>query len=481
MKKFKIISLLFTVMATSLIAACSNPIKKNSSQEESSSFDVSTESYSSDTSWNSSSEDSSSDESSFDEDSSSSADDELDEEAIAIVDEAYELGVGEYLDGTYELTGTVTEIDKNYSASKGVCLYFTVKGREDKKIYCYQLKGDDASLVSVGDTITVSGKIKNYQGMVEFDKGCWLIAYEYNGSGSTDKPIVGNDPYANVSEYEFYMDYSPAESYEDAYYRSLHGFMSGELTVPEQEPTLSQYQPMRNGTYIRNIDMLYEDNGNTYIVVDAYGYEAFRVYKGGAYITLEEVAAYVYAFGTYPKNYTTSKDTSPRDSVWGEYLRVNHTKFSGNTSKYPYEPELPNISGCGGSLTYYEMDIGTTGTDCDPSYPIEIYNDGYSITRGAARIVYGKTDLNGNGTYEIGELHVFYTYNHYNDFQEYLNYAGGWGETFGNITGGGSLSSKYDYNPTDYVEVFIESLPQIRTIPTAVQYACFLNERERFV
>jgi hypothetical protein len=61
--------------------------------------------------------------------------------------------------------------------------------------------------------------------------------------------------------------------------------MSGELTVPEQAPTLSQYQPMRNDTYIRNIDMLYEDNGNTYIVVDAYGYEAFRVYKDGAYIT----------------------------------------------------------------------------------------------------------------------------------------------------------------------------------------------------
>jgi hypothetical protein len=48
---------------------------------------------------------------------------------------------------------------------------------------------------------------------------------------------------------------------------------------------------------------------------------------------------------------------------------------------------------------------------------------------------------------------VFYTYNHYNDFQEYLNYYGGWGEMFGNVTGGGTLSSKYDCNPTPYVPV----------------------------
>ena len=48
---------------------------------------------------------------------------------------------------------------------------------------------------------------------------------------------------------------------------------------------------------------------------------------------------------------------------------------------------------------------------------------------------------------------MFYTYNHYNDFQEYLNYEGGWGQMFGNITGGGTISSKYNYNPTPYVAV----------------------------
>ncbi|MBQ5930370.1 MAG: hypothetical protein IIX02_06220, partial [Clostridia bacterium] len=278
------------------------------------------------------------------------------------------------------------------------------------------------------------------------------IVGKTDGSGSGN--ITAGDPYTNISKTEFYMDYAPATSWEDAYYRSLHGLMSGELTVPDQAPTISQYQPKQNGMFVKNTEFLYEDNGKTYIVVDAVGNEAFRVYKDGAYITLEEVAAYVYAFGTFPANYTESKDTEPEDSVWGKYLRVNHTYFSGDTSKYPYEPKLPNIKGCGGNLSYYEMDIGTTGTDCDPSYSSKLYNNGSTITRGAARIVYGKNDLDGDGVYEAGEIHLFYTYNHYNDFQEYLNYEGGWGEMFGNITGGGTISSKNDYNPTDYEPVY---------------------------
>ena len=126
------------------------------------------------------------------------------------------------------------------------------------------------------------------------------------------------------------------------------------------------------------------------------------------------------------------------------------------------------------------MDIGTTGTDCDPSYDITIYNDGRTITRGAARIVYGKNDLNKNGIYEIGEHYLFYTYNHYNDFQEYLNYAGGWGEMFGNITGGGTLSSKYDCNPTSYVEVTLAPIASYTTIPLSAFYNNYYNQKFAF-
>jgi len=52
-----------------------------------------------------------------------------------------------------------------------------VEGKEDKPIMCYRMKGTGADVIAVGDTITVSGILKNHQGTVEFDAGCTLDSY----------------------------------------------------------------------------------------------------------------------------------------------------------------------------------------------------------------------------------------------------------------------------------------------------------------
>ena len=283
-----------------------------------------------------------------------------------------------------------------------------------------------------------------------------------------EKPDI--DPYENMTKAEFYENYTPATTYWDSYYRTMHNFMSGSIEEQDQEPTIAENQPKENGLFVRNTSALYSSDGNIYYVIDSEGNVVNRIFKGGAYVTLEEVAAYVFAFGDVPANYDENKKAKPYNSPWGEYLRVNNTYFSGDTWKYPYEPVLPNISGCGGELYYYEIDIGTTGTDCDPSYYPDLYNDGYSITRGAARIVYTRYDRNGDDIIDINEKYLFYTYNHYNDFQEYLNYEGGWGEMFGNITGGGTISSKYDYNPTPYVAVVRKNLYKGQNETASVEY-----------
>ena len=261
------------------------------------------------------------------------------------------------------------------------------------------------------------------------------------------------DPYQGMSKTEFYANYTPACCNQDASYRSKHYFLSGSLEVPGQYVKEADNCPKSGDKFIRNTATIYLDNGNTYVVMDANGDEVMRIHKDGGYITPEEVAAYMYAFGgsgKIPANYTTKKNTKPSSSLWAEYLRVNYSYFIGDTNKYPYEPELPDISGCGGSLRYYEMDIGTTGT-ATPGYAAKPYIQGNKINRGAARLVCARQDLNGNGVYENNEVYVFYTHNHYNDFREYLNYYGGWGEMFGNVTGGGEYSSKTNYNPTPYV------------------------------
>lgn len=272
----------------------------------------------------------------------------------------------------------------------------------------------------------------------------------------SDKPHIcpTEDPYLGMSKEAFYADYTPACCNRDAMYRSRHGFLSGLLEVPGQYAQEAADRPQTDGKFIRNTAAVYLDNGNTYVVTDTQGNEVLRIHKAGGYITLEEIAAYMYAFGgangSLPANYTSKKSSKPISSPWGEYLRLNHSRFIGNTNRYPYEPELPNISGCGGDLEYYEMDIGTTGTTT-PGYAPKPYVRGNTVTRGAARLVYARHDLNNNGSYEQNELYVFYTHNHYNDFREYLNYYGGWGEIFGNETGGGEYSSKSNANPTPYV------------------------------
>ena len=270
--------------------------------------------------------------------------------------------------------------------------------------------------------------------------------------------VVGGNPYLDIDKNEFYNNYKRATSLLDSQYRSECYLMSGDITPQDQEPEIASNQPKQGNMLIHNTTRDFSNNGNVYTVYNVNGEKEFDIYYGGAYTSLEEVAAYIYAWGEVPVNYDPDKDAQPYNSEWGEYLRVNNTYFEGNTKKYPYEPELPNISGVdNGNVMYYEIDIGTTGTDCDPEYDPEIYNDGNRIIRGAARIVYTYSYKNGDPVSDE-DRYVFYTYNHYNDFQEYLNYYNGWGEMFGNITGGGTISSKVDYNPTPYVETYRKDL-----------------------
>lgn len=264
--------------------------------------------------------------------------------------------------------------------------------------------------------------------------------------------LGASDPYTNTHPDDFYRDYEPACCNLNASYRTKHGFMSGVITPQDQNATIANDRPLKDGSYIKNTSKLYSEDGNTYTVLSSSGDVAYYIFKDGAYVSLDEVAAYVFAFGDIPPNYISKKSATPSTSKWGEYLRLNHSYFSCNTSKYPYEPALPNSQGTN-AVSYYEIDIGTTGTDCDPKYTAALYNNGTRITRGAARIVYARFDANGDSIIEPCEKYVFYTNNHYNDFREYLNYSGGWGEIFGNITGGGTISSNTDYNPTPYIPI----------------------------
>ena len=262
--------------------------------------------------------------------------------------------------GIYYIVATVEFV---MSLSNGEMYIYDDTG----SIYVYRSKLADGSSLSGSGIdseyiVLISGTLRNYKNTLEIEKGNIIAYYNPeteeapkpdqggNGSGSgesnnnnpgDDVVIPGvndpvqSDPYVNVNVDEFYRNYTPAISYMDAYYRTKHNLLSGTLADQDQAPSISSYRPTSDGKYIRNNVYIFSEDGNTYYVVDCYGEVAFEVYKGGAYVILEEVAAYVFAFGEPPANHSASKNTDPDDSVWGIYLRVNNTKFSGDTSKYP--------------------------------------------------------------------------------------------------------------------------------------------------
>ena len=51
----------------------------------------------------------------------------------------------------------------------------TVAGLEEYPIQCFRLSGEGADKLAEGDTVTVTGTLKNYKGTVEFDAGCTLV------------------------------------------------------------------------------------------------------------------------------------------------------------------------------------------------------------------------------------------------------------------------------------------------------------------
>ena len=87
----------------------------------------------------------------------------------------YKLQDGEAQTATKTITGTISNIDTAWSEDyKNITVTIVVAGLENYPIMCYRLSGEGAKDLAVGDTITVTGILKNYKGTIEFDAGCTL-------------------------------------------------------------------------------------------------------------------------------------------------------------------------------------------------------------------------------------------------------------------------------------------------------------------
>ena len=119
-------------------------------------------------------------------------------DAGEILAAAYALADGESLDGTYTLTGKITEIKDIYNPTFGnISVWMEVEGYPEMPILCYRLAGEGADKLLVDDIITVTGSITNYKGTVEFAQGCTLDKV-IPGGGSA--PVAPTDPKQIVEE-----------------------------------------------------------------------------------------------------------------------------------------------------------------------------------------------------------------------------------------------------------------------------------------
>ena len=119
-------------------------------------------------------------------------------DAGEILAAAYALADGESLDGTYTLTGKITEIKDIYNPTFGnISVWMEVEGYPEMPILCYRLAGEGADQLLVEDIITVTGSITNYKGTVEFKQGCTLDNV-IPGGGSA--PVAPEDPKQIVEE-----------------------------------------------------------------------------------------------------------------------------------------------------------------------------------------------------------------------------------------------------------------------------------------
>jgi len=86
---------------------------------------------------------------------------------------AYTLEDGMAQTAESTMTGVITAIDTAWSEDyQNITVTMIVGGMADYPIMCYRLKGEGAKDLAIGDTITVTGTLKNYKGTIEFDSGC---------------------------------------------------------------------------------------------------------------------------------------------------------------------------------------------------------------------------------------------------------------------------------------------------------------------
>jgi len=219
----------------------------------------------------------------------------------AILEEAYALSPGEELPYEATLTGVITQVYTAYNATYGnVTVIMAVPGYESMPIKCYRLSGSGADQIGVGDTITVTGTIVNYQHSsgdteVEFAQGCTLDSWS-SGSAADPEPETPALPTVLTADTEIEMTLTE-DLYIDLAGYDLTGILyTNGFKVYCKDSSTDSYDCQNigyfncldeNGEWIAP-ELLTSDGSKHYLTVSGEeGYSFHRFFVGVTYMSLE--------------------------------------------------------------------------------------------------------------------------------------------------------------------------------------------------
>lgn len=111
-----------------------------------------------------------------------------------VLEAAYALEPGASMKESVTLTGVINAVNTPWSEDyQNITVTIVVGDAEDKPVQCYRLTGEGAKDLAVGDTITVTGTIQNYNGTIEFNAGCTLDNRVPGAGSDTPEPTTGVD------------------------------------------------------------------------------------------------------------------------------------------------------------------------------------------------------------------------------------------------------------------------------------------------
>ncbi len=293
------------------------------------------------------------------------------ETAEEILEAAYALNPGESLLGTQTLTGVITSVDTPYDSSyKNVTVTIVVDTFESMPIECYRVKGDGANVIAVGDTITVSGTITNFNGKIEFNQGCTLDSYTHvGGNNSGDSSNSGSDSSDTTKPLDPLPNTSPVTF--------TPGWL-GDLRNTEGLTTDPLSLHMTDGVIkLNDIISITADKGTHSTSSPAYhkGDDQIRIYKGNTF-TIKVADGYKITSITFEVKFSDRAFTTDTCDVDGTIAYDADTFDSVITpNDGTKDVVLTNIGS--GQLRFEKMlVVYTTATSDGPSSPDEGENEG---------------------------------------------------------------------------------------------------------